>query len=99
MVQGSGSDRLLVSGCKLRFVLLISKTLFAFSILLTKSVANFCSSRVEMDLILMSRLREQKEVVGMVAVQSCSVHCTADRAVSSLLQTSPSLTTQIAMTD
>ena len=29
----------------------------------TKSVANFCSSRVEM--VLMSRLREQKEVVGM----------------------------------
>ena len=50
----------------LRFVLLISKTLFVFSILLTKSVANFCSSRVEMVLILMSRLREQKEVVGMV---------------------------------
>ena len=47
-------------------MLLISKTLFVFSILLTKSVANFCSSRVEMDLILMSRLREQKEVVGMV---------------------------------
>ena len=44
--------------------MLISKTLFVFSILLTKSVANFCSSRVEM--VLMSRLREQKEVVGMV---------------------------------
>ena len=48
---------------KLRFVLLIYKTLFVFSILLTKSVANFCSSRVEM--VLMSRLTEQKEVVGM----------------------------------
>ena len=46
-------------------MLLISKTLFVFSILLTKSVVNFCSSRVEMVLILMSRLREQKEVVGM----------------------------------
>ena len=43
--------------------MLISKTLFVFSILLTKSVANFCSSRVEM--VLMSRLTEQKEVVGM----------------------------------
>ena len=63
-MQGSGSDRLLVSGCKLRFVLLISKILFAFSILLTKSVANFCSSRMDMVQILMLRLREQ-EVVGI----------------------------------